>query len=67
MSPSQEDLLVYLNNRVDGETPGDTLIRLSNLPMMYFDSYNDELGIEITEAWRDWLRDLGNKLNEVTI
>lgn len=60
-----DELRKYLTAIVGGETPGDTLKKLADFPMViYVDPQgSDEMNREGTEAWCDWLRDLGDRLN----
>ena len=60
-SNETEKLHAVVSALVGGERPGDTLIRLANLIMRV----QKDTPHVVTADWKDWLRDIGKRLNTV--
>ena len=59
-----EQLRALCNQRVDGERPGDTLIRLAHL-ICYVGKDPSQPDAN-TADWKEWLRDFARQLNNTT-
>jgi len=53
----------YLSARTGGETPGDTLIRLSKYIVKVYHP-NGDVNKASSKEWCAWLEEIGQRLNE---